>query len=136
MPDAAPADLRDLLPLFLARAPCRDSRIASGDLIGNPNERTCCHRPLRTRLIRKRWSKAAAQIAVVPFNFVHKFQATFRHYSDIAQMFVKVALNMLMARASAMALQRPALAASQGSGALAARPGCDLARCRFGLAVA
>ena len=100
LPDAAPADLPDFLPLLLPSALCSDSRIAGGELIGDPTEGALLALAAKGGVDQETVVERSPRIAEIPFDSAHKFMATFHHDGEVVRMFVKGAPDVLLARAS------------------------------------
>lgn len=99
-PAAAPTSLPDFLPLLLPSALCCDSRIAGGELIGDPTEGALLALAGKGGLDQETAVERSPRIAEIPFDSAHKFMATFHHDGEVVRMFVKGAPDVLLARAS------------------------------------
>jgi Ca2+-transporting ATPase len=89
-----------LEPLLHPAALANDSRLRDGQLIGDPTEGALLALATKGGLDVESLVAHHPRIAEIPFDSVHKFQATFHQDGELVQLYVKGAPDVLLARAS------------------------------------
>lgn len=86
--------------LLHAAVLANDSRIRDGQLIGDPTEGALLALAAKGGVVAERLAQHLPRIAEIPFDSVHKFQATFHHDGETVRLCVKGAPDVLLARAA------------------------------------
>ncbi len=91
------ATLPDLTPLVRAAVLANDSRIADGQLIGDPTEGALLALAARAGFDAEQLRSQHPRIAEIPFDSAHKFQASFHREGDVIRVYLKGAPDVLLA---------------------------------------
>ncbi len=90
----------DLSPLLCPAILANDSRLRDGQLIGDPTEGALLALAGKGGIDADYMRAHNPRIAEIPFDSAHKFQASFHHDGDLVRLYVKGALDVLLARAT------------------------------------
>ena len=88
----------DLALVLSPAALCADSRVADGQLIGDPTEGALLVLAAKSGLKADQMAQRTPRIAEIPFDSSHKFMATFHDEGENVQMWVKGAPDVLLER--------------------------------------
>jgi Ca2+-transporting ATPase len=90
----------ELKPLLLPMALCNESRVRTGQLIGDPTEGALYVLAQKGGADPAEEQTRQPRIAEIPFDAAHKFMATFHHLGDSVEMYVKGAPDVLLGHSS------------------------------------